>query len=143
MLTDLLRDLGYGARMLVAKPGFTLAAVLTLALGIGANTAVFSVVDTLLLKPLPYADSERLVEIHNTYPHNDLLVASNSIPDYLDRRGQAPALADVALYTRGSYNLNAQGAPQRTIVVVGTGKKVHHQLCASADGGRVAHLGDV
>jgi len=97
MLTQLLQDLRYGARMLLAKPAFTLAAVLTLALGIGANAAVFSVIDALLLKPLPYADSERLVHVYNTYPRGELPMASTSIPDYLDRRGQAPALADSAL----------------------------------------------
>jgi predicted permease len=136
MLNHLLQDLRYGARMLLVKPGFTLAAVLTLALGIGANTAVFSVINALLLKPLPYADSERLVEIHNTYPHNDLLIAGDSIPDYLDRREQAPALADAALYTQGSYNLSAQGAPQRLNGLVTT-PSLFSTLEASAALGRV------
>jgi predicted permease len=113
MLTHLLQDLRYGARMLVAKPGFALAAVLTLALGIGANTAVFSVINALLFRPLPFADSSRLVEIHNTYPHNDLLIAGVSIPDYLDRRERAAALSDSALFSMRSYNLSAAGAPQR------------------------------
>jgi predicted permease len=139
MLNHLLQDLRYGARMLLSRPGFTLAAVLTLALGIGANTAVFSVINALLLKPLPYADSERLVEIHNTYPHNDLLIAGVSIPDYLDRREQAPALADAALYTRGSYNLAAQGAPQRLNGIVTT-PSLFTTLGANAALGRV--LGD-
>ena len=136
MLNHLLQDLRYGARMLLSKPGFTLAAVLTLALGIGANTAVFSVVDALLLKPLPYADSGRLVDIYNTYPHNDLLIAGVSIPDYLDRRERASALADAALYTRGSYNLTAQGAPQRLNGVVTT-PSLFSTLGASAALGRV------
>jgi predicted permease len=113
MLTELLQDLRYGARVLLAKPGFTLAALLTLALGIGANTAVFSVVDALLLKSLPYPDSAQLVEIHNSYPNNDLPIAGDSIPDYLDRREQASALADSALYSQASYNLAVDGAPQR------------------------------
>jgi len=113
MLTHLLQDLSYAARMLLAKPGFTLAAVLTLALGIGANTAVFSVVDALLLKSLPYPDSDQLVEIHNSYPQNDLLNAGDAIPDYLDRREQAAALADAALFTVNSYNLAVEGTPQR------------------------------
>jgi predicted permease len=113
MLNHLLQDLRYGARVLLAKPGFTLAVVLTLALGIGANTAVFSVIDALLLKPLPFADSGRLVHIYNTYPRGELPMAAVSIPDYLDRRAQAPALADAALFQERSFNLSVQGAPER------------------------------
>ena len=113
MLNHLLHDLHYGARMLLSRPGFTLAAVLTLALGIGANTAVFSVIDALLLEPLPYAGSERLLHVYNTYPRGELPMASTSIPDYLDRRGQAPALAESALYQSTSFNLNVQESPER------------------------------
>ena len=83
MLTHLFQDLRYGLRMLRAKPGFTIAAVLTLALGIGANSAIFSVVNGMLLRPLPYPDSERLVYVHNTYPKMNLENAGTSIPDYL------------------------------------------------------------
>jgi predicted permease len=120
MLTHLLQDLRYGARMLLAKPGFTLAAVLTLALGIGANTAVFSVVDALLLKPLPYADSGQLVHVYNTYPKGELMMAGTSVPDYMDRRDQAPALADSAIWQPYSFNLSTQSAPERLNGVAAT-----------------------
>jgi len=113
MLNHLMSDVRYGLRSLLARPGYFAAAMLTLALGIGANAAVFSVIDALLLKPLPYADSERLVHIHNSYPRNDLPIANTSIPDYLDRREQATALSDSALFTQGSFNLAEQGTPQR------------------------------
>ena len=105
MLTHLVSDVRYGLRALLARPGFLAAAMLTLALGIGANAAVFSVIHTLLLKPLPFADSERLVDVYNSYPGNGLPIANVSIPDYLDRRDQALALADSALYTQRSFNL--------------------------------------
>jgi predicted permease len=120
MFSHLLQDLRYGARTLLAKPGFTLAAVLTLALGIGANTAVFSVIHALLLEPLPYAGSERLVHVYNTYPRGELPMASTSIPDYLDRRAAAPALEQSALYRTTSFNLSADGAPERLNGVVTT-----------------------
>jgi predicted permease len=120
MLTHLLQDLRYGLRMLRAKPGFTIAAVLTLALGIGANSAIFSVINGMLLRPLPYTDSERLVYVYNTYPKMNLEIAGTSIPDYLDRRENAAALQDIAIYHGQSFNLADQGAPQRLIGYVAT-----------------------
>ncbi len=120
MLAHLFQDLRYGLRMLLAKPGFTIAAVLTLALGIGANSAIFSVINGLLLRPLPYPDGERLVYIYNTYPKMNLEFAGTSIPDYLDRREQADALEDIAMYHDASFNLAEQGAPQRLVGIVAT-----------------------
>jgi predicted permease len=115
MFAELLSDLRYGVRSLLGKPGFTIAAVLTLALGIGVNTAIFSVINGLLLRPLPYPDSNQLVYVYNTYPKMNLEIAGTSIPDYLDRRDRADALQDLALYSQQSFNLADQGAPQRLV----------------------------
>lgn len=115
MIDTLKQDFRYSLRSLFARPGFLIAAVLTLALGLGANTAIFSVLNGSLLKPLPYADGERLVIVHNTYPPMGIDYAGTSIPDYLDRREQAPALADLAIYHGQSMNLAADGTPQRLI----------------------------
>lgn len=109
------QDFRYGLRSLFAKPGFLAAAVATLALGIGANTAIFSVINGLLLKPLPYDDGERLVQVYNSYPNMGLEDAGTSVPDYFDRKTQAPALEDLAMYTGQSYNLALDGAPQRLV----------------------------
>lgn len=119
-MNGILDDLRFAFRALRARPGFVAAAVLTLALGIGANTAIFSVVNAFLLKPLPYPDGERLVEIHNSYPGNNLPEADVSIPDYLDRREHVTALEDSALYTWNSFNLAASGTPERLVGLVAT-----------------------
>ena len=109
MLRQLTNDIRYSLRALLARPGFTLIAVLTLALGIGANTAIFSVINGMLLQPLPFPDSERLVDVHNSYPKMGLEYASSSVPDYLDRRAQAEALEDLAMYDWTSYSLSVPG----------------------------------
>src|ERR687891_1083234 len=93
-----MQDLRYAIRTLRKQPIFSLVAVLTLTLGIGANTAIFSLLYQVLLRPLPYRDADRLVFVWNTYPLMGLPQASVSIPDYIDRRTQAPALEDATLF---------------------------------------------
>src|SRR6202008_103877 len=94
-----MQDIRYALRTLRKQPIFTLVAVLTLTLGIGANTAIFSLLYQLLLRPLPSANSDRLLFVWNSYPLMGLPQAAVSIPDYLDRRTQAPAIEDAALFS--------------------------------------------
>ena len=111
-MRTLWQDLRYGARMLLKKPGFTLIAVLTLALGIGANTAIFSVVNAVLLRPLPYPEPDRLVFIYNSmrglYPKIGLMEA-----EYLRLRDQTRSLERVSLYTSTTHTLTGMGEPER------------------------------
>jgi len=106
-------NLRYALRGLRRQPLFTLAAVLTIAIGIGANTAIFSLLYQVLLRPLPYAHEDRLVFVWNSYPRTGLSRASVSIPDYLDRRTQAPAIEDAALFTQRSLSLAEGGSPEQ------------------------------
>jgi putative ABC transport system permease protein len=99
-----MNDIRYALRQLARTPAFALVAVVTLALCIGANSAIFSVVHAILLKPYPWPDSDRLVYVYNTYPLMGLPNAGVSIPDYLDRRG-VTGYADSAMYTGASLNL--------------------------------------
>jgi predicted permease len=108
-----MQDIRYALRSLRKQPIFTLVAVLTLTLGIGANTAIFSLLYQVLLRPLPFPDADRLVFVWNMYPLMGLPKASVSIPDYLDRKTQAPALEDAALMTSRSLNLAEQGVPEQ------------------------------
>ena len=104
-----MQDIRYALRTLRKQPIFTLVAVLTLTLGIGANTAIFSLVYQILLRPLPYPDAERLVFVWNSYPLMGLDQASVSIPDYIDRKTQAPAIEDSTLFMNRSLNLAESG----------------------------------
>jgi len=114
MMQTLLQDMRYGARMLVKNPGFTLIAVFTLALGIGANTAIFSVVNAVLLRPLPYAEPERLVWLWGNV-RGGTSRASVSPPDFLDYREQNRSFEQLgAFYSPGiSVNLTGDGEPER------------------------------
>jgi len=108
-------DLKYAFRQFLKSPGFAATAVLTLALCIGANSAIFSVVHAVLLRPLPYAEPERLVSVHNSYPRSNLLKAGSSIPDYLDRVTRAPSIESATLITWESFNLAGVDRPTRVL----------------------------
>jgi putative ABC transport system permease protein len=102
-MQTLLQDLRYGARMLVKRPGFTLIVVVTLALGIGANTAIFSVVNALLLRPLPYPEAERLVLLTEKSPTGAR--DSVSYPNYVDWRGRAQSFEGMAIGWSQNFTL--------------------------------------
>src|ERR1700741_989281 len=106
-----MQDIRYALRALRKQPVFTLVAVLTLTLGIGANAAIFSLLYQTLLRPLPYGHADRLVFIWNTYPLMGLPQASVSIPDYIDRKTQAPAIEDATLFTTRGLSMAAEGEP--------------------------------
>jgi len=113
MIADLWQDLRYGARMLRKNPGFTLIAVLILSLGIGANTAIFSVVNAVLLRPLPYSQPERLVFFYDSAPGFGIQKLGLFEAEFLRLREQARALERVSLYTSTTLTLTGVGEPER------------------------------
>ena len=113
MMADLWQDLRYGARMLRKQPGFTLVAVLTLALGIGANTAIFTVVNALLLRPLPYPEAERLTVVATTMRREGVEVRSTSYPDLVSWRDQNTVFEQLAARTANSFSLLSGNEPER------------------------------
>ncbi|MCF3648754.1 ABC transporter permease [Synoicihabitans lomoniglobus] len=111
----MIADFRLALRSLTKSPGFAVVAIATLALCIGANSAIFTVVNSVLLRPLPYPDSERLVQVYNSYPKSDLEYAGVSIPDYLDRMDRASSIEDGAIYTWESLNLASEQPPTRVL----------------------------
>lgn len=115
-LEDAWRDVVVGARLLRRTPGFTIVAILTLALGISANTAIFSLVNALLLRPLPFRDPERLVWISNIY-EGGLSGETSTVGNFRDWRAQNKSFADLAGYFAFfdymGYNVTGSGEPER------------------------------
>jgi len=112
-MDSLLQDIRYSLRRLAKSPGFTLVVVLTLALGIGANTAIFSAVNAVLLRPLGYADPDRLVTIEHLYPSLGGLKAPVSVPGFRDYQALGRAFESMAVENGWAANLTGQGEPER------------------------------
>ena len=110
-LEELLQDLRYGARMLRKNPGFTLVAILTLALGIGANTAIFSVVNGVLLNPLPYPNAEQLVTLHESKPNFEF--GSISYPNFRDWQRDNRSFSSMAIARRINFSLTGVGEAEQ------------------------------
>lgn len=108
-LASLWQDIRYGLRQLRRSPGFTAVAVITLALGIGANTAMFSVIDGVLLRPLPYAHPSQLVSVRQRVGH--VAGADLSYPNFFDWRSQNHVFSSIAAYCESDFTLTGVGQP--------------------------------
>jgi len=120
MLTDLLHDIRYAARDLIQRPGFSTVVILTLVLCVGANTAIFSLVNTVVLRPLPYPDSDRLVYVYNSFPGANEDRLANSFSDYYERRERVAAFEEAALYSHGGGVVGEGGAQRHVFMTVVT-----------------------
>src|SRR5512137_957140 len=113
----LVQDVRLALRSFTRNPGFALAAVLSLAIGIGANTSIFSVANALLLRPLPYKESNRLVILWNRSPGLDITQDWFSTAQYFDIKTAHHGFEQVAIAIGGNYNLTGEGEPERVGVV--------------------------
>ena len=121
----MLNDIRYGLRQMVHNPGFTFVAIITLALGIGANTAIFSVVNAILLKPLPFPQPEQLVALGAKDTREKARDELNSLsyPDFFDFRDQNHTLAGTAIYLASRASAYVTG----TVLAVDGGISTRHQ----------------
>src|SRR5437660_441336 len=113
LMETLIKDIRYGIRGLLKRPGFTAIAVITLALGIGANTAIFSVINAVLLRPLPYHEPERLVTIWEESPQRGMYQMPVSFANLRDWVDQNHAFEQISAYTFSNLNLSGAGEPAR------------------------------
>ena len=116
----MLQDLRFGLRMFWKDRGFAGTAILTLALCIGANAAIFAVVNSVLLQPLPVPHSEQLVHMFNAYPGAGVTGGSTGVPDYYDRLRETTVFQEQALYNTRGVTIGGEGEPQRVSAMVGT-----------------------
>src|SRR5882724_4155970 len=113
MMTDILQDLRFGLRAMRKNPVFTVVVVITLALGIGANTLIFSLVNGVLLQPLPYPQADRLVKVTQSYKKFGLENWLLSDPNFLGYRDNSTSFDSIAAYTTNGANMTWGGEPER------------------------------
>ncbi len=113
LFDELRRQLSYAARLLRKAPGFTATALLTLAVCFGANLTIFAVIDSVLLRPLPFPESDRLMTIFNTYPKAGVERDGSSVTNYYERRGHIPAFASLSVYGYGTEIVGEPGSTER------------------------------
>jgi putative ABC transport system permease protein len=123
-ISELLQDIRYGLRQLRRNPGFTAVAILTLALGIGANTAIFSVVNAVMLRPLPFPDSGRIMSVISTLQSSNT-PDNTSYPDFLDWRARNHAFSSMAAWRQDNYTLTGGETPLHLRVVVASADLLH------------------
>ncbi len=114
-MDTLLQDFRFAVRLLLKSPGFAVIAVLCVAIGIGANTTIFSVVQAILLRPFPYAEPESIVALHETQVKNDIDEGGLSYLDYRDLREQSTSFAQTAAYTQRSLTFSGTEEPERLL----------------------------
>src|SRR6266545_4706949 len=117
----MLKDLQYGIRMLLNNPGFTVIAVLALALGIGANTAIFTVVNAALLRPLPFEDPDRLVIVWERSPRGSATNVANP-GNFFDWQAQNQSFERMAAFIQIPFNLSGEGEPEQVQGLLVTGE---------------------
>ena len=119
-MTTLVQDIRFGLRMLIKSPSVSIVATVALALGIGANTAIFSVVNAVLLRPLPFPNPESLVSLFETDSQRGYVRGSHSYPNFFDLRSQNTTLERVACYHSSDYIMTGRGEPARLQAAVVT-----------------------
>lgn len=119
-MNALVQDFKFAIRALAQRPVYAMITILVLALAIGANATVFSVFNGFFLRPLPYPNDSNMVLVYNTYPKMNLEVAHSSIPDYLDRKEQAPSLESLALFNNVQRTLGVGDRPEQVTLVRAT-----------------------
>lgn len=113
LFDELRRQLSYAARLLQKTPGFTATALLTLAVCLGANLTIFAVIDSVLLRPLPFPEPDRLMMIFNTYPKAGVDRDGSSLTNYYERRGRIPAFSSLSIYNYGTEIIGEPGSTER------------------------------
>lgn len=134
-MENLLRDLHFALRSLVKNPGFSLVTIATLGLGIGATTVIFSLVQTVLLRPLPYDQPDRLVLVRTGLDEEGLLPTMLSGPEYLDLKDQNQFLSHVSSVLEGSFTITGEGDPWQ-VKALGASPSFFHLLGVEAELGR-------